>query len=56
MIVTARPPKRGRQRKPAPAISNRIVTYTPKRQRDAWAKFLRLIGKALEPPCLLAEP
>jgi hypothetical protein len=27
MIVTARPPKRGRQRKPAPAIPNRIVTY-----------------------------
>jgi hypothetical protein len=22
----------------------RIVSYTPKRQRDAWAKYLRLTG------------
>jgi hypothetical protein len=50
MIVTARPPKRGRQRKPSPAIPNRIVTYTPKRKRDAWTKYLRLTGNAEEPP------
>ena len=54
MIVTARPPKRGRQRKPAPAIPNRIVTYTPKRKRDAWTKYLRLTG--LEEPPMTASP
>ena len=55
MIVTARPPKRGRQRKPSPAIPNRIVTYTPKRKRDAWTKYLRLTGIAEEPP-MTASP
>ena len=49
MIIIANKPKRGRQRKPAPAIPNRIVTYTPKRKRDAWTKYLRLTGNAEEP-------
>jgi hypothetical protein len=52
-IIIAYKPKRGRQRKPAPAIPNRIVTYTPKRKRDAWAKYLRLTG--LEEPPMTAS-
>jgi hypothetical protein len=54
MIIIASKPKCGRQRKPAPAIPNRIVTYTPKRKRDAWTKYLRLTG--LEEPPMTASP
>ena len=31
-------------------MAKRIVTYTPKRQRDGWTRYLRLIGKTEEPP------
>jgi hypothetical protein len=55
MIVTARKPKPGPKRTP-PAIPNRIVTYTPKRQRDAWTKYLRLIGQQPEEPPMRPSP
>ena len=54
-IIIAYKPKRGRQRKPAPAIPNRIVIYTQKRKRDAWTKYLRLTGK-VEEPLMTASP
>ena len=50
MIIITCKPKHSHQRKPAPAIPNRIVTYTPKRKRDAWTKYLRLTGNAEGPP------
>ena len=34
----------------------RIVTYTPKRQRDAWTKYLRLIGQQPEEPPMQPSP
>ena len=44
-----------RQRQPQQK-AKRIVTYTPKRQRDAWTRYLRLIGKTEEPPMAASPP
>ena len=30
-------------------MAKRIVTYTPKRQRDGWTRYLRLIGRRSRP-------